>query len=64
MQAKINEIHAQLKALFPDAVSVNIFVSSEGIEVTPKFRTNLDGYTMKTLTGAWVNRAGKSEVSA
>ncbi len=54
MEVRIQELHKQIKELFPDAVSVKIFVNADGIEVTPNFRTDLENYTMKTITGRWV----------
>jgi len=57
MEEKINEIHQMIKDAYPDAVSVKIFVNSDGIEVDPKFRTNLNNFSMKTITGKWVKKS-------
>lgn len=59
MEEKINEIHESIKELYPEAVSVKVFVNSKGIEVTPNYRTNADGYSMKTITGKWIKRESK-----
>lgn len=40
MKEKINEIHEIIKELYPEAVSVEVFVNSEGIEVMPNYRIN------------------------
>lgn len=56
MEDQINQIHETIKNLYPEAVSVNIFVNSQGIEVTPEFRTNVSGCSMQTITGKWVKK--------
>lgn len=53
---KIMEMHELIKELFPDAVSVKVFVNSQGIEVEPQFKTNISGYSMQTITGQWVSK--------
>lgn len=58
-EEKIAELHERIKELFPDAVAVKVFVNSQGIEVKPEFRTNIDGYSMKTITGEWVQKEQK-----
>lgn len=56
MEDRIQTIHFILKELFPDAVSVNVLVSSRGIEVIPTFKTNLCDCSMKTITGKWTKK--------
>ncbi len=56
MKEKLNQIHEIIKELYPDAVSVTVFVNNEGLEVSPKYRANLTKYSMETITGNWINR--------
>ena len=56
MESKINQLHEMIKELFPDADSVKICVNSQGIEVHPNYRTNISGYSMRTITGKWIVR--------
>jgi hypothetical protein len=58
-EERISEIHADIKALFPDATSVNVFVNSEGIDVQPTYKTELSGYSMRNISGKWVKGAVK-----
>jgi hypothetical protein len=57
VEERISTLHYCIKELFPDAVSVNIHVTSEGISVFPEFRTNISGYTMKNISGKWIKKA-------
>lgn len=41
------------KKLYPDAVSVSIFISSEEVEVKPCYKGELNGFSMQTLDGGW-----------
>lgn len=56
IEAAINTIHEIIKKTFPRSVSVKVFVNSRGLEVEPFYRTNISGYSMRTITGAWVKR--------
>ncbi|MDQ0174451.1 hypothetical protein [Bacillus chungangensis] len=56
MEKKVRTLHEMIKSNFPDAVAVRIFVNSEGIEVSPEYRTNADGYSMQKINGHWINR--------
>lgn len=58
-EERISEIHARIKALFPGAVSVSVFVNQEGIDVQPTFKTDLSGYSMRDISGKWVKGAVK-----
>ncbi len=55
IEAKIQKLHEQIKNIFPDAVSVEIFVNDNGITVRPDYRTNLT-YSMKNISGEWVKK--------
>lgn len=57
MEQKIQVLHALIKDMFPDAILVRVVVNSEGIAVDTEFRTNLSGFSMKTITGKWVEKA-------
>jgi len=57
MEKEISEIHSKIKELFPEAVSVSIFVNCEGINVTPNYRTDLTGCSMRNINGEWVKGA-------
>ncbi len=57
VEERIGTLHFIIKEMFPDAVSVNILVNGEGIDVTPNFKTNTIGYSMKTITGRWIKKA-------
>lgn len=56
MEEKIDKIHQLIKEVFPDAILVEVIVNTNGIEVKPRFRTNVSEYTMQTITGKWINR--------
>lgn len=59
LEARIDDIHQNIKGLFPDAVSVVILVNSQGIEVTTNYRANLVDCTMRTITGKWIDKITK-----
>lgn len=54
MEETINQIHNMIKETFPEAVSVNIFVNSQGIDVKPVYLTNIKGHSMRNINGEWV----------
>ncbi len=56
MEEQINKIHEIIKELYHGAVSVNIFVSRQGIEVNPVYKTNISGYSMQDINGNWINK--------
>jgi hypothetical protein len=56
MEDRISTIHYIIKDMFPEAVSVTVFVNSEGIDVTPVYRTNISGHSMKSISGNWVKK--------
>ena len=56
MEEKINYVHELIKELYPEAVAVRIFVNSQGIEVTPEYRTNAKDYSMQNINGEWIKR--------
>lgn len=56
MEDRISTIHYIIKEVFPEAVSVTVFVNSEGIRVTPHFVTNANGFSMQTITGTWIKK--------
>jgi hypothetical protein len=56
VEERISTIHYMLKDMFPDAVNVSVFVNSEGIDVTPVYRTNISGHSMKSISGNWVKK--------
>jgi len=57
LEQKIQILHALIKEMFPDAVSVSVIVNCEGILVEPSFRTNLSGYSMMSICGKWIEKA-------
>lgn len=54
MDNKIKLLDEIIKEMYPDAVCVSIFVNYQEIEVVPRYITELDGISMKTLSGKWV----------
>jgi len=56
IEERISTIHYTLKDMFPEATSVNVFVNSEGINVTPIYRTNISGYSMRNVSGNWIKK--------
>lgn len=54
MEEKINTIYELIKELYPDAVLVTVEVNSQGIEVNPRYKTNVKGFTMRTISDKWV----------
>jgi hypothetical protein len=50
----IKNLHETIKNLYPNAVSIKLFINYYSIEVAPEYRINLDGISMKTLSGEWV----------
>lgn len=59
LETRIDDIHQNIKGVYPDAVSVTIFVSSQGIEVNPNYRFNQTDCSMRTITGKWVSKITK-----
>jgi DNA polymerase II small subunit/DNA polymerase delta subunit B len=59
MEQRIDTIHYIIKELFPEAIGVNIHVTSEGITATPEYRTNVSGYSMRTISGKWVKKVSE-----
>jgi hypothetical protein len=57
MEDKVQTLHYLIKEMFPDAVSVEVFVNSEGIDVTPVFKTNLVNKSIKNISGNWIKKA-------
>lgn len=52
------KLHHMVMMMFPDAVSVEIFVTAEGINVNP---TYVSGKTMKDINGRWINMKEETE---
>ena len=42
-----------LRARFPDAVAVSLFVNHEGHEVETRYRDKSNGISMRALDGSW-----------
>lgn len=61
MEQEIQELHERIKRLYPEAVLVVVEVNSQGISVTPTYKTNVVGCSMQTIGGAWVAKADKSK---
>ncbi len=57
MNEKMNEYIKGLRegalSMFPGATSVQIFISNEGVCVTPNYRGELCGSSVKTIEGEW-----------
>lgn len=53
-QGKIKQLDNFIKDLYPKAVSVEVFVNHQEIKITPTYRTELHGISMKNLSGEWV----------
>lgn len=49
-------IYEQVKKLYGDCVSVNIFINCEGIEVTPKSKPFTIGTSMQRINGEFLER--------
>lgn len=56
VEERMSAIHYTLKDMFPEAISVSVFVNSEGIDITPAYKTNVSGYSMKNISGNWVKK--------
>lgn len=60
MNNQMNDYIALLRSdalkMFPGAVSVSIFINEEGVIVTPSFRGQLNGVSMKTIDGDWCTK--------
>ena len=60
IEEALHAIRETIISMYPEAVSVDISVTAEGISATPTFRTDIKGYTMQNISGKWVK--GQSEV--
>jgi hypothetical protein len=56
VEERLSTIQFILKELFPEAIGVNVHVNSEGITVSPEFRTNVVGYSMRNICGNWIKK--------
>jgi D-serine dehydratase len=56
VEERIATIQFIIKELFPEAVSVNIFINSQGIDVTPHYKTLLKDYSIQNISGNWVRK--------
>lgn len=63
----MNDLMSTIKHMmlehFPDAVCVEIFVNSDGVEIKPKYKGELSEYSMKTISGNWCSKAGVQETN-
>lgn len=50
----MDKIASMIREQYPDAVSVNIFVNYQGIDIDKKYRKKVEGASYKTLSGEWV----------
>lgn len=57
MENKIQHLHELIKEAFPTPTLIQINVTSEGITIDVEYRANLDGFSMKNTSGAWVGTA-------
>lgn len=56
VEHQIHELYVQIRELFPDAVRVDIVVDSSGITVTPRYMTDLKGFSMQNIRGEWIKK--------
>jgi len=52
----VQEIAWHLRAHYPNATSVTLFVNHQEHEVSEKRRDRLDGISMRSLDGNWVGK--------
>lgn len=41
---------------YGDAVVVKMFINSEGIEIAPKYRNMIEGFSMKKINDSWCKK--------
>lgn len=56
VESQLSTVRYILCKLFPEAVSINVFIDSDGIQVDPCFRTNLKDTSMRNVSGDWVKK--------
>lgn len=56
MNDYISLLRSDALKVFPGAVSVTIFIDHEGVTVTPNYRGQLRGISMKTIDGDWCTK--------
>lgn len=56
----VQEIAWHLRAHYPDATSVTLFVNHQEHELSVNQRDRLDGISMKSLDGSWVKKGDAS----
>jgi len=60
MSEKLKEIAEQLRKMYPDAASVELFINHQEHEIQVKYvDTEKAGFSMRSLNGKWIG----SEVS-
>lgn len=50
---KVRELDKLIRELFPNAISMSLYIDSEDIEVTPKYKF-IEGKSVKALSGKYV----------
>lgn len=53
MDEFLKDLRNMIAERFSDAVSVEVVVTAECIDVTPKYKGEISGYSMKRIDGAW-----------
>ncbi|MGG4552580.1 hypothetical protein [Paenibacillus humicus] len=62
MSNKLNEIVDQLREMYPEAASVELFVNSQEHNIEVRYvNTEKAGYSMKSLNGKWIGKAVSHE---
>ena len=59
-QDTLEKIADMLRELYPKAASVTFFVNHQECEVSVKYRNKLDGISMRSLDGEWIEERGNS----
>lgn len=57
IEERISTVHFILKDMFPEAISIQVLVNSEGIGVSPNYKTNVSGFSIKNVSGNWIKKA-------
>lgn len=53
-KTRIDNLHELIKSMYPDAVSVKVFVNYSEIEISIGHRKKSEGVSMKNLSGEWI----------
>ena len=54
--ATLDEIYKLIKSTYGNCTSVNIVVNCDGLTCNTSARSNISGYSMRTIDGNWIKK--------